>query len=125
MDLKLEDSGASIYYGDLAIDEGDLVSVTDMEATRQRLWITLRTFLGEWYLDITEGVPYYENVLVKNPNPADLDAVFKDAILSDPKVESLESFTLTIDSQNRQLTLSFRALCEDGEVIELSEELIP
>lgn len=49
---------------DLAFN-GDVMFIDDVERVAQQIKIQLLTFLGEWFLDVTHGVPYLEYVLVK------------------------------------------------------------
>ena len=80
-DIKLDES-----TGDLELDTGDLQLTTGADAVRQHLQQRLRTFRGEWFLDLSTGVPYYQDILKKNPNPLVVDGVLKDAVLSTPGV---------------------------------------
>jgi hypothetical protein len=115
-DLKLLDSG------ELAIDNFDLVIVTGVDALVQRLAIKLRHFLGEWFLDTSFGVPYYEHVMKKNPDPAQMHAAFTNAILSTPGVVRLLEYDIFFDPFDRELQVDARILTVDG-VTDLAEVL--
>lgn len=54
--------------GDLCIDDNANVEITD--SVIQEIQIRLRWFLGEWKINPEWGLPYYEQVFVKNPNLA-------------------------------------------------------
>lgn len=43
---------------ELVVQDGDLVLVRGVEAVRQAIEIRLRTFAGEWFLDLSRGLPY-------------------------------------------------------------------
>lgn len=101
--------------GDLAIVDGDLALVTGVDATVQFLVQSLRLFLSEWFLDETAGFPYYDEVFVKNPNPAALDSLFKTYIIDLPGVEQLLDFSLNFDVSTRQLTITGVIQAFDGE----------
>lgn len=88
---------------DLALDPitGDLMLpvqlVTGPAYTRQAIDIRLGFFLGEWFLDVTKGIPYFERIFVKQKDAkAKIDAIFKDAILGTPTVNSFLAFTSTL-----------------------------
>lgn len=46
--------------GDLEIKNGDLLLTTSDDAVRQHLQQRLRTFLGEWFLDLDVGIPFFQ-----------------------------------------------------------------
>ena len=110
MDLKIDDT-----TGDIVVD-GDLVTVSESYEVRQYLRSKLKTFLGEWFLDLTVGVPYYEEVFKKNPDAVVIDAAFKEAILSTPGVLELMEFEMGFDNALRKLSLDFKVRSLDGPI---------
>lgn len=101
-DLKLD-----LDTHDLYIANYDLALADDIERVRQSLTIRLKTFNGEWFLDTTQGVDYYNTVFVKTPNLSAIEAMFKSTILSTPDVNKLNSYTQTFDRKTRQITIEF------------------
>lgn len=97
---------------DVIIENNDLKLITGVEEVAQILRQELRVFLGEWFLDTREGIPYFEEILKKNPNPITVDSIFKNKILNSPGVIELQSFLLEING--RELSLKFTALTEFG-----------
>lgn len=102
--------------GDLLLTNGDLSLARGAVAVKQALRQELKMFAGEWFLDLDYGVPYYKNVLVKNPNPQLLEGIFQQKILSTPGVLELTSFSLTYDASARTLSLIFDARAYDGDI---------
>jgi len=94
-------------FSGLLIVNGDLVLTKDADAIKQHLTQRLKMFSGEWFLDLTEGVPYFQNILIKNPNPDVVDGLLKEEILSTPGVDELLSFNLDYDASLRKLTVDF------------------
>ena len=82
--------------GDLDYTGGTLTIVTGVDAIRQRWLIYIRTFLGEWYLDQSIGIPYYQRVLKKAVSRQGLKQVFKDGTLQVPGV--LQVISVVVDS---------------------------
>lgn len=78
-------------------------------------------FLGEWFLDQREGVPYYRDVLIKNPDEAIVRSIFRQVILDTQDIESLRKLEVTIDGASRTLTLDFVAVASDGTVFDTSK----
>lgn len=102
MDLALD---PATY--DLAVTNYDLSLNTGLPLMQQRLKQSLWFFLGEWYLDITDGVPYYQNILVKAPVQLTVESTLKAAILDTPGVLELTKFNVTYTNAPRQLALEF------------------
>lgn len=108
LDLKLDPA-----TGDLDITTGALLLVEDdAEGIAQRLQTRLRLYLGEWALDVTQGVPWRESVMVRGQDTAPARAVLTAQILGTPGVIALDALDIAIDGTTRVLTFSFRALAE-------------
>lgn len=101
---------------DLDIIGGDLVLTKDQAAIRQHLEQRLQSFRGEWFLDLDSGVPYFQDILLKSPNPMTMDGAFKKCILETPGVLELTSFFLEFVSAQRQLKLTFSVDTINGSV---------
>lgn len=111
---------------DIVVQNGDLVVVTELDFIRQRLEIRLDIQTGEWFLDITEGLPWRESILVRNPNLQAIRALFVARILSTPTVIyqgqeypsiiRLERFDITFDNSSGLLTIDFLAITPFGQI---------
>lgn len=113
--------------GDLYVSPGGDVSLltTLAESVRQRLTIKLQLFLGEWFLNTRLGVPYFRDVLVKNPNFSLIRTLFRGLILSDPDVVAISAMTLDHDAALRHLSVDFEAVIRDGTVVSASATPLP
>lgn len=81
----------------------------------QRLKIRLLTFMGEWFLDTTYGVPYWQRLLgIKQTSKSAIDLIFQQQILAEPGVKEIVRFDSTF--QNRQYSLNFRVKVVTGEI---------
>lgn len=120
VDLRL--SGGDVYVS----PTGDTELVTDLpEAVRQRLTVKLQLFLGEWFLNTRLGVPYYRDVLVKNPNYSLIRTLFRGRILDDADVVAVPRLELTHDFGDRRLSVDFEAIIRDGSRVEVSVSTLP
>ena len=118
----------------LALDDtGDIAIASDgtqrwtaslAEEVAQRLESKYGLWLGEWFLDIREGVPYYRDILVRNPNMTVVRSVLRKVATDDPGVDDVPVFEVALDSRTRQLSVSFSATLISGEVITLNPFLI-
>jgi hypothetical protein len=104
---------------------GEQLSIVDGDdAIIQHLLIRLRFFTGEWFLDTRVGLPYYDSILVKNPDLVFIRSLFRKAIIKTPGIAGIDSLTTAYDGTTRKLTVSFSAVKDDGEVLDFSKEFI-
>jgi len=92
---------------DLNVSGNDLVLIEDEDQVSQNVDITLQFFKGEYPLDITFGIPYFENVYVKNPDLPEVSAIFKAVIMSVPDVNELLEFDLDYNASARKVSVTF------------------
>lgn len=128
--LSLDMNPDSPDYGDLLRINGALVMTSDVDArgtnnVLQDILCRLRTFEGEWFLNINLGMPYFQRMLVKNPDLALISAAYKDTILGTPGVKSLDKFTLDVDRLTRRLFISFACTTVSGKVSYSSQPSSP
>lgn len=110
-----------IPAGDLALEMGDVVVLglsteTRVAYIRQKLSVRFRFFLGEWFLDLRQGVPYYRDVFVKNPNLDLIRSLFIRVVRETPGVLDVPTFSLAYDPEQRRLSFDFEALVDGGEI---------
>ena len=101
---------------DLAIVGKDVLLADGDERIGQQIKVTLLTFMGEWFLDVTHGVPYFEAVLVKAPDRAKIEAVIRAAVMAVPGVRRVTRMDLQIDRQGRSLQIALDADTAEGPV---------
>lgn len=99
-------------------DDGDIQNATveGPEEIRQHLGQRLQTFLNEWFLDLSIGLPYFEEILIKQPNQAGIESIFIDEILNCPGVIRLLDFSLDLDKATRSLEVIGTVESIDGLV---------
>lgn len=111
------------HDGDLTLDPAtlDFSTVSGADYLPVRIKQRLLTFQGEWWLDPSLGVPYYESIL--GQTQPDLNAIrniFIDAILDVVGVASISSLSVGFDNATRIFSLSFEAIGSDGTPVEES-----
>ena len=84
------------------------------DETAQRLAIKYQTFLGEWFLDTRIGIPFFRDVLVKNPDLAIIRELFLEVAQDDPAIAEIRTFELDIGDPPRSLSISIAAILIDG-----------
>lgn len=101
------DLAMNVQTGDLVVRNGDLMIVNNGERVAQQVLITLREWLGEWFLKTSDGVPYLEYILVKNPNEAHVRQVLSEAIQSVEGVKGVTGLEFAFNRILRTLTVSY------------------
>lgn len=121
MDLSLDLNRSSPNFRDLLLAGGDLHLTGDADPlgappVLQSILQRLRTFRGEWFLNKNLGVPYFQQILTKNPNRAAIDGLLQGTILSTPGVLRLTEYTSNFDTVGRVITVTFRCVTTSGVV---------
>lgn len=119
-DLKIDRT-----TGDVVLDGADLALVSDGESIAQAVRARLRLFLGEWFADLSVGVPYFQSILVKNPNLVTVRAAIRQAIEQTPGIAEIASFSMTFDAGTRVLSVSFSATSDTGELVTFADSFTP
>lgn len=111
---------------DLDVVDGQLVLVGQQFGTQQReieehTEQRLRTHLGEWFANITIGIPYFEEVFAKPTNVALIESILINEILGTPGVIRLLAFNMDINKFNRTLIVTPLTIESTAGVIEFGE----
>ena len=75
------------------------------QGVAQAVQTALLLFAGEWFLDLTAGVPWMQNVLGPRAQGA-YDTVIQNAIINVDGVMSLNSYRSTLDPTTRALSVT-------------------
>ena len=114
MDFKLDPTSWDIVWRNGPLRKEETTQPLT-ETVSQRLKIRLLTFMGEWFLDTTYGVPYWQRMLgIKQTSKAAIDLILQQQILEESGVKEIVSFNSTF--QNRQYSLSFSVKVVTGEI---------
>lgn len=85
-----------------------------VDVVTQRLKITIYTFLGEWFLDTTIGVPYFQQVFGKIRSKATIDLIFQQIISDDVDVIEILTFESSLSSSDRGYSMTFQVRVADN-----------
>ena len=96
--------------GDLNITESGDIRLT--ESVRQAVRIRLLWFFAEWRFAPRLGVPYFEDVLVKNPNIARIRAHVRREVLGVREVRDIRNLRVDVDAGSRRAVISFAAVTD-------------
>lgn len=110
MDLLLNSDTNDLVF----INGGCPVTQLLTAIVTQRLKITLYTFLGEWFLDTSIGVPYFQQIFGKTRSKATIDLIFQRIISDDPDVIEILSFESSLTSSTRGYAMTFQVRVSDN-----------
>ena len=97
--------------GDLNItDHGD-IRLT--ESVRQAIRIRLLWFFAEWRFAPEIGVPYFEDVLIKNPNINRIRRIVRREVMGVREVRDVRNMQVGIDPQSRRFRVAFDAVTNE------------
>lgn len=99
---------------DLVIETNSFVPIDGREAIKQHLAVRFGIFFPEFRYDTSVGVPYYQDILVKNPQFVVVQEVLKKTVLDTPGITDLIDFSFEFVSGTRDAQLTFRAQSIEG-----------
>lgn len=105
---KLDENGDIVTRGVQFISERDEIA--------QTIRTRLRLFLGEYFRDITDGTPWFEQILGKGTSMDAREAALRNRIVNTPGVVRLTSFTTDFNLSSRKYTVTAGALTTYGLV---------
>jgi len=97
---------------DLYLDANNQIA-TSPTPLDQRIDCRLRTFRGEFWLDLSIGVDYFGTVLKKNPDLNTIRNMLSLEIQKVQGVKTLQNLSVEFDRQARKLTVAFRVTGTD------------
>lgn len=102
--------------GELHLDrDGNWLSVTALEALRQKIERKLKLFRAEWFLDVESGVPYFQQIFERPNTPGLTSSILAREILEEPEVTAIAVSDFTFNPQTRQSTYSAQVSSIYGE----------
>ncbi len=117
-DLKLDPNTHDV---DFSSGAGELLT-TNTEALAQRLKIAILLHRGEWYSNITDGVPYHTQFFTIKNNKAFIDSFMSDYIFSVEGVDEILAYESTVNNA-RKLRIDFAVRTTEGTIQNFLMEL--
>jgi hypothetical protein len=109
-DLALHPNTWDIYLD----DANDWVMVEDADEVIQRVAVALKTHRGEWLFDTDAGLPYREEIMVRNPDLPRITGLIRALITSIDGVTSIKQLRLDHDESARKLSVYGTVATEYG-----------
>ncbi len=106
-DLALNRKDGDLVFNTNAQGFTELWFIDGRDRQAQKIKITLRMWLGEWFLDNTRGIPYLEVIFEKGTRLSTIENIVKSAILSVEDVEAITSFSMNVNNATRVLRIDY------------------
>jgi hypothetical protein len=90
-------------FGDIDISSKD-ISLNGDE--KQKVFIRMRTFKGEWFLDQNYGVPYIQIIFQKGTSKENIDTIIKQQIIDCLSVNKIRNFKSNINKNTSEYSFS-------------------
>ena len=94
--------------------------ISDSEAVQQAVLTRLRLLIYEWWEELEDGVPYWQQIIAQR----DLEAakkIIRDRIAQTPKVVAILTFETDWNNETRTLKITAGVQSEYG-IFEIEEE---
>lgn len=115
MDLLVNRNRDTDGYGDMVFVNGSTpITEEFVDAVAQRVFIMLRTFESEWYLNDSTGVPYLTRILGYKVEKSTVDRILQQKILEQSGVADILEFNSTL-SGKRVYEASMRIRTTGGD----------
>jgi len=103
---------------DIVFVSGQLQFSSGTQAVAQGIDQRMRSFKGEWFLDIDNGVPYYEDILGQKFSEVKVRSIYRDILENSPGVAKVLTLTANYVGANRTTDIFWQVLTVFGDTIE-------
>lgn len=111
--LLTEEGDFDLVNGSMALTANE---TTPGQEVLQSIRSNLRFFQGEYFLDETVGIPYWQTIFKKGVPLSVIEGIFRQAILDTDGVLQLNSFTMTLNNTTRRATITFSVQAVTGPI---------
>lgn len=118
--LALDTNNPNVGDLYLGSDSNLRLTQTLSEEVAQLLYTQFRFFKGEWFLDGTIGLPYYQSILGVKVSVAIITQILQSVVTRCPGVKSLQTFSL-VPLPQRGAQAVFACTLLDGTTLTSSD----
>ena len=81
-----------------------LTILTDLDALKCKVEQRLRFFLGEWFLNTSDGIPYFQQIFEKPVNDGLIISLINNDLIQETDITSIDDVSIDFDRMNRNFT---------------------
>lgn len=110
--------------GEIDLTNGKMSLVTGADGVGQKVKLKISSFVGDWFLNLLFGIPYWGSVFRHGVNEGDLTQIYGEAVTSTRGVASLDELVIALpESGNRSMGVTIDITTKTGEQINIVTEL--
>lgn len=121
LELVAEVDAENPVLGDLRVSGGVVQIVRGADAIAQEIRVRLKWWRAEWFLDLSAGTPYLEQLLGKGVSEETIRSMLRREIKAVEGVGHVESIELDVDRPTRFAAIDITVVTAEGELIALEE----
>jgi len=95
-----------------------------LEYLQQKVRTVLSLFLGEWFLDVSIGIPYIPTTDNRSAHRRLIESRVQTKIMAIDGIRRLHSFATEFDPRDRTFSVRFVAETDSGDTLEMEEAWI-
>lgn len=96
---------------DLLVEGKDIKLFETIEdGTVQAVKIRLQNYQGNWFLDLNNGIPYYQEIFGRNDTKDLADTYIKTAIKNTDNITSITNYTSVLEGTTLKVVFSAKTL---------------
>lgn len=99
---------------DLAIVDGGLKYVNGLDEIAQKTRNVLQCSQGDWFLDLDQGLPFFQEIFRKAQSLSYIENIYLEAINSVPGIIDINEFKVEFEPSTRVVNITFKAATSDG-----------
>lgn len=119
---KYLDIGINQATNDIMSKNGKVGIVVSNDEVLQRVKTRLRRILGEWFLQVNAGLPYFDGNMLGGKNTQYVLMIIKAEILETTGVQDVTSITIDYNNATRKATVTAKIVIS-SETYSIMEEI--
>lgn len=90
--------------------------VRNIDAVEQIVKMRIKLFFGEYFRNITDGTPWWQDILGKHPNRSRGEHLLRSRIAQSPGVTQIVEFNVVYNEREMMVQCSFNTVYGTGSV---------
>ncbi len=112
-DILLNNSHGIVFVN------GDMVMTTEDQSLPQRIKQKLLSFRGEWVFDESRGLPFIQEILIKDYDLSRIEAIYLQELKNIDGIAEILVFDIGVDDKTRKLSIGIQVLTDTNTTIEV------
>lgn len=114
------DFGIDAAKNDIAYENGKMKLTKKSDEVVQRVRTRLRRILGEWFLDVTSGMPYFDGKMLGGKDYNYIKLTINAEVISTDGVQSINAINIINNPQTRETSV-YVEIVIDEQIYKITE----